>query len=113
MKCIDYYMNIAKQIAVRNDNRSFVIGAVGVRRDGVIVGSRNSPVVGPCRNAHAEYRVARKIDVGAVIYVVRILRSGAMAIAKPCDDCRKILITKGASKVYYSINENEYGVMAL
>lgn len=113
MKRVEYYMNLAAQIAVKFDNRNFAIGSVGVRHDGVIVASRNSPVIGPCRSAHAEYRVSRKIDIGAIIYVVRILRTGGRAIARPCDDCRKALISKGAKKVYYSINAHEYGVMQL
>ena len=48
---------------------------------------------------------------GADIYVARILRSGKIALAKPCLVCEKFIADVGIRKVYYSINDTEWGSM--
>jgi len=108
---VRYYFDLAEKIALsKDDKRSFKVGALCVRNDGVIVGAPNSPVAEPDRKAHAEYRTAKKIDFNGVFYIVRMLRrDNSLAIARPCPDCANVLRAKRVKKVYYSISPNEYG----
>jgi len=66
---------------------------------------------GQCPSQHAEARLARKLDYGSVVYVSRTLKNGDVALAKPCARCYAILRGKGVRKVFYTINESEYGVI--
>lgn len=91
--------------------RRYKIGAVGVRTDGTMVKSKNTPCRRPEPNAHAEARVCRKLDRGSTVYVVRVLSDGSYAMARPCRTCRKIMKIRGIKRCYYSINNNEYGVI--
>lgn len=103
---------IARLALSKNDERSFLLGAVGIRKDGVMVQAINGPSRMPCRLAHAEARLCRKLTPGSVVYVVRVrLADGEFGMARPCQSCQKILKSKGIRKVYYSINSTEYGVM--
>lgn len=96
----------------REDERSFLLGAVGIRHDGVLVKSVNASSFHPVRTGHAESRLCKKLDVGSIVYVVRVkLQDGSLALARPCKSCQKILRSTGVSKVYYSISNSEYGVM--
>jgi tRNA(Arg) A34 adenosine deaminase TadA len=91
-------------------SRKFHLAAVGVRRDGAIVVSTNGGVSGArTYSAHAEARLARKLDRGAIVYVARTLRDGRIAIARPCVRCQKALANARVSKVYYTISETEWG----
>lgn len=119
------FFEIAANIAVlRKDRRSFYIGAVGVRKDGVYVAASNMAVSMPdttnskgfFAKAHAEFRVSRKLDFGAEVYVVRIRKGdGKICNARPCKTCRNFLRKRGVKKVYYSIDEHsgkiEYGTL--
>jgi hypothetical protein len=103
-----------------NDRRNFLIGAVGQRRDGAIVHSRNLSIsdIKPPNikfkrfpNSHAERRLIGKLDYGSVIYVARIARGTRdLAMARPCELCRAVIENHGVLKVYYSISPNEYGI---
>ena len=106
------FMMMAKETALSKNNcRIFLLGAVGVRYDGAIVKSLNSPTQVTDRTAHAEYKLARKLGYNATIYVARIRRDdGQFAMARPCFACRKLLISKRTLKVYYTINHSQYGV---
>lgn len=109
------YFALAMQCAtLKKDIRQFLIGAVGIRKDGVIVCAYNSPTQSPEPCAHAEARLARKLDYGAVVYVARHGKgSGDWAMAKPCADCERTLRSKGVKRVYYTIVPNEFGTMYL
>ena len=106
-----YYFDLATKIALsKEDQRSFRVGALCVRNDGVLVGAPNSPVLEPDRKAHAEYRTAKKIDFNGVFYIVRMLRrDNSLAIARPCNNCQNMLISKRVKKVFYSISPTKYG----
>lgn len=108
---LQYFFDLAAKVAdAKDDGRSFKLGAVGYRKDGVIVASPNAPCPVPERQAHAEYRVAKKLDYSSVVYIVRILRAnGSRALARPCPDCQRMLISKRVKKVYYTIDEYSYG----
>ena len=101
---IEYYFNLAKEIAQsKDDKRSFLVGSVGLRNDGVMVGAPNAPTPEPVRTAHSEWRISRKLDRHSVIYIVRILRkNNQFAISRPCPDCQKILTSKQVKKVFYT-----------
>jgi len=106
------FFRLARAVAARgNDRRRYRLGAVGIRSDGAIVKSKNIPNMYPEPQAHAEARLCKKLDKGAIVYVVRIDANNLLTLAKPCDSCLRIMENKGVKKVYYSINEFEYGVI--
>lgn len=107
------YLEIASKIALnKQDRRSFIFGAIGLRYDGKMVTALNGPTKTPEKQCHAEARLARKLDVGSEIYVARVLIStGELALAKPCKNCQRILRSVGVRRAYYSIAPNEYGVV--
>lgn len=110
-KKIFQYLRVAANIArKKKDQRTFFLGAVGIRKDGVIVQSFNAPSFQPSPCGHAEARLVRKLDVGATVYVARIKADGTFGSAKPCHNCQKVLKQKGVKKVYYSIDDESYGV---
>lgn len=117
MSTVDKYFRLAKQIALKGDTkkakRQFRLGAVGVRTDGAIVTANNIPHRTRESKAHAETRLAKKLDYGSVVYVVRIYSDGTLAMARPCRKCQSALRLKGVKRVYYSINKNEFGVLIL
>jgi len=111
------YINLARKAALKGDTRKvhrrYRIGAVGIRTDGVIVSSNNIPNKKPEPNAHAEARLVKKLNWGSMVYVVRIFSNGKLALAKPCIKCQNTMRLRGIKRCYYSINENEYGILIL
>lgn len=103
-----------KLASERADQKSFLLGAVGIRRDGAMVSAVNSISQEPNRLLHSEYRLAKKLDCGSTVYVARIrLLNGEFACAKPCFDCEKVLRSRRVRRIYYTITNNEYGVLDL
>lgn len=114
MTNIKKYFDLAKSIAVKGDTRirrQHRLGAVGIRSDGATVTANNLPNTGPEIHAHAEARVVRKLDWGGTVFVVRIMRNGDFGLARPCKGCTALMKYNGVKKCYYSINNNEYGVI--
>jgi len=114
------YFKMASDVAnLKEDQRSFHIGAVGIRNDGIIVASSNGRVEleqgnhrGYYAAAHAEARLCRKLDRGSVVFVVRAAKiDGSYKNSKPCKTCQNAMRKRGVEKVYYSITQNEYGVI--
>lgn len=107
------YLRMASRVSIKgNWCRKAHIGAVGIRRDGTIVQSWNGSATDVMPMAHAEARLAKKLDAGSVVYVARVRRdNGKLAMSKPCAHCERILRNRGISRVTYTINENEYGVL--
>ena len=111
------YITIASHISSKGNRlRRAFVGAVGKRSDGAVVQSWNGSSAGTtydrCPSAHAEARLARKLDAGSVVYVARVRRdNGKLAMAKPCAHCERILRNRGIRRVEYSINEHEFGVL--
>lgn len=69
-----------------------------------------------CLSTHAEMdavlKARGKHDLrGTKLYVVRIKPSGGMGMAKPCEICQHVMYNYGISRAYYSIDDEEYGVM--
>ncbi len=114
MNRIDKYFQMAKTVAVkRSDKRKYRLAALGIRSDGAIVTATNLMCRQPEKKAHAEARLARKLDQGAEVYIVRVLKCGAFANARPCMNCQAILWRHGVKRIYYSISNIEYGVMKI
>ena len=107
------FFNEARQFAIkRKDGRNFIFGAVGIRRDGTKVFSRNGRTRDRDFRGHAEARLCRKLDIGSIVWVARVSRdTGMLAFARPCRDCQKILRCTGVKKCFYSVSEYEYGVL--
>ena len=117
MDTIQHLLNMAAAQAIKKntiDMRCFRIGSVGVRNDGAIVYSRNLSDTNRNRRIHSEYRLARKLDFGAIVFVARVLRDGiTVGMARPCPDCERLLRQMKVRKVYYTIAPDEYGVLVL
>ena len=111
----------AAKMALPDDNkdwRGFWIGAVGIRKDGTMVHSKNGTFFDSTfleyqaiPKVHAEGRVLRKMDFGGTIYVARVSRQDrSLKMARPCGMCRVQIKSKGIKKVYYTINDEQFGV---
>lgn len=109
------YFEIAGRIASnRRGKKTYLLAAVGIRSDGQMVQSVNGHSLSPTPPAHAEARLSRKLDKNATVFVARILLSdGSFAMAKPCQNCMRSLRSKKVKRVYYTISNNEYGVIDL
>lgn len=108
------YLEIAGRTASKrkHDQRAFWLGAAAERSDGVIVTSCNGPSPERERKVHAEYRLSKKLDHGATVYVARVrIKDGKFANARPCSNCQNALRARKVKKVYYTIGPNEFGVM--
>lgn len=116
------YFELAKKAAklIVPDKRDHLIGAVGLRNDGVIVCSCNGSAIIATDDrrhyapkVHAESRLSRKLDKGSVVFVIRITRgNGQFANSKPCETCQSTLRKRGVKRVYYTISNNSYGVIS-
>ena len=103
---------VAREALNRQDNRSFRLGAVGMRNDGVIVFSRNIAATDVTPSAHAEARVIKKLTPESFVWVARISRNTEeWALARPCWRCLNQLKTAGVKKVIYTISPNEWGTI--
>jgi len=71
-----------------------------------------------CLSTHAEMdsvlQARSKIVLtGTKLYVVRIKPSGGLGMAKPCEICEHVLYNYGIRRAYYSIDDDEYGVIKI
>lgn len=105
-----YFELAAEKALTREDQRTFFLGCVAIRKDGARVVSSNSPSSTPNRTAHCEYKALKKCDRGATLFVARVKADGSYGMSRPCPNCSKAIISKDVEKVYYTINENQYGV---
>lgn len=103
-----------RPIGHSSERRQFILGAVGVRGDGVLVKSRNIAAPVPAPEHHAETRLARKLTPGSSVWVARVSRlNGSWAMAKPCPNCERRLRSAGVDRVVYTIGPEEWGVLEL
>lgn len=114
-KEIFYYLKVASEIAKQGENeRTFFIGCVGIRAsDNALIYAYNGKVDKPNPEIHAEVRACKKLTPGSVLYIARILKSGEFALARPCKNCIRVLKNKSIKKVYFSINNFEFGQIDL
>jgi len=130
MKPLEAFLEIDKFIfksrASEEVHIKSAIGALGIRTDGAIIKSVN----GSIRNGyaqsnatysqtlakssiyHAEGRLLRKIDSGAVVYVSRRLRNAdnIWGMARPCERCQPNLKAYRVYKCFYTIDNQYYGI---
>ncbi len=111
-------LNAAAMAAIQNSERSidirtFFLGSVGLRNDGVIVSSRNVASRDVALTHHAEARLSRKLTPNSEVWVARIRKNGEWAIARPCESCQNKLRMAGVSRVVYTIGPSEWGVLHL
>ena len=93
------------------DKRTHRFVACAVRKDGTAVYARNAAATHPMPSGHAEARVLRKAGKGAILYVVRVSKNGAIRPARPCARCLALIRSKKVFRVIYSISDSEYGVI--
>lgn len=98
---------------LKRDDRHYYIGAIGIRSDGTKVRSCNGNPKEPTREHHCEFRLSRKLDKGGTVFVARTLADGSSGMARPCAGCEKALRSRGVCRVYYTISDDEYGVLHL
>lgn len=104
----------AAKVAVNNGDqtRSFCLGAIAIRRDQAVVRSHNGSAYVPYGPAHAERRCLAKAGRGAELYVARVARRDAkLALARPCNGCWLFMRRHCVTRCYYTISENEYGII--
>jgi cytidine deaminase len=114
MKKVEYLLNKAAVLAgdAKNDKKRWLLACVAERSDGAIVSSVNHEAPDRHLEAHAEARVLKKVDRGAVLYISRVLRGDRRnwAMARPCPNCQRLIKKYGVKKVYYTIANGEYGI---
>jgi len=99
------------------DKRNFLLGAIGIRKDGVLVAAKNGAVISSAfedyriiSDAHAECRVLRKLGKQGVLYVARVLKKdGSLAMARPCGVCQLRIKAAQVKVVFYTVNDFQYG----
>lgn len=103
---------IARDNPVRSDARTFCLGAVGLRNDGVIVTAKNIAAADVVPTHHAEARVVRKLTPDSVVWVARISRmNGEWTMSRPCANCQGRMRAAGVKKAVYTIAPNEWGTL--
>lgn len=112
-KDLDLLSQAARLGSKRKDERSFWVGALGLRADGTFVASYNGAARDKCPHIHAETRLCSKLDVGATVWVARAARNGDLAMAKPCPNCERVMRNKGVRRVVYSTGPASFEVMQL
>ena len=114
--------------------KNFWIASLGIRLDSAMVVSKNLGVnIGDINwnggnhnkikpymkiaSGHSEVRALKKMD-GGVLFVVRVgkeefFETGMFdfKMARPCNICEQHIVAKKISKVYYTINDHQYGIM--
>jgi tRNA(Arg) A34 adenosine deaminase TadA len=109
---------VALSANVNDEKRNFLLGCVGQREDGSLTYSKNGAVITSSYNeyriisdAHAEMRCLKKMGRGGILYTARVLKmDGNLAMARACPHCRLRIKMAGIEKVFYTIDQNHYGI---
>lgn len=106
------YLELAANVSrLREDNRRYYHGAVGLRADGVLVASANGNPTEPSPKHHCEARILRKLGKRGLVFLVRTDSAGLWANSKPCIHCEKAMIAREVSRCYYTCGPGEFAVM--
>lgn len=103
----------ARLSRTRADQRAFFLGAIAERADGTIVGARNGPATEPQFRHHAEWRLSRKLDKGATVFIARTNKEGQWRNAKPCPSCMRRLIRCGVGRLIWTEGPGVYGTLCI
>lgn len=98
----------AKFSRLKQDDRCYCLGAVAIRGDDVLVWACNSAPKQPTPLHHAEAKLARKLDRGAIVYLARTLADGTWANSKPCNNCHRILKNAYVTRVYFTTGPDTF-----
>jgi len=93
------------------ERRHFKISALGIRKDGAMVVSYNGSAKIRTPEIHAEYKLSRKLDYDATVFVVRLLKEGKYGLAMPCTSCLAVLKKKKVKKIYFTISDSDFGII--
>ena len=71
-----------------------------------------------CLSTHAEHdavlKIRGKVDLrGTKIYTIRLKPSTGLGMARPCLICQHVLYNYGIKRAFYSIDNEEYGVLKI
>lgn len=111
-------LNLALKLAITNDlNNQWMLGAVVKRSGAVLSFGINKPKNDPSYidyehcSVHAEMDALRQIEdaKGCVIYVARITRGGAIALARPCELCWTEIVNCGIKRILWTVDSKTYG----
>ena len=124
------FFRLARKIALTS-NSKFRVGAVLTRGNSIMgMGcndmSKSHPLMSgysdgtrkPLIKMHAELAACRAwkpldIDSRFAIYVYRVKKDGSQGLARPCDSCFKLINYIGLTKVYFSLDDENYGELKI
>lgn len=125
------HFELARNIALQSNHKCFRHGAALVQGNRVLntacndlrytkFASRfltNYQVKKGCASRHAELKsvlgISRQLTQGADVFVVRVNWQGKFKLSKPCPMCMACMSYVGVKRVFYSIDEDNYGVIKL
>ena len=114
MSYVRRMLKVAAQISrLKKDDRQYFLGAVAERSDGTYVFSYNGCPPELCPQHHCEFRLTRKLDRGAAVYLSRTTANGEWANSSPCRGCRTAMKSVKVKKVYYTVGPQEYACLSL
>lgn len=116
-------LSLALKIAEANDfNEKWMLGSVITKGGSVLAIGMNKPKNDPAYidfwhcSVHAEIDALKKITKGdkdakgCIMYVARICKGGDVGLAKPCTRCKATLQQANIKRVFYTIDNETYGV---
>ena len=95
-------LHAAQQIALQSKHEKFRHGVVITRGGAIIARGFNAPEGGIHAEVHALSNRVGTNWSGCVVWSVRLLKSGELSMARPCDKCMKALREARVKKVIYS-----------
>lgn len=101
-------LRLALRECLRGVKRKYMIGAVGIRNDGVLVKGHNSKAYNVTAEIHAEARLSKRLTPYSTVYVARVRRDKSIALARPCRSCVLQMIARGVKRCYFT-TETGYG----
>jgi len=110
------FFRLAKRVSKLSDYK-IKMGAVLVNKSTVLsIGHNkltyNKEYCHPLKKLHAEaccIKIAGRDDLsGCTIYVYREGSNGIPRLAKPCEDCMKLLMEKNVKRIFYSTSVYPY-----
>lgn len=112
MSYTDKGIRHALDAALESDCPNYRIGAVLMRRNRMVSWGRNIFRKSHTKSRtiyngiHAEFDCLHGVDPGkcrnSVLFVARVTNSGAISMARPCDDCQELLRDLGIRVFYYT-----------
>lgn len=107
-KLLDLACNISR---LKDDDRNYFLGSIGIRRDGIYVMSQNGAPKYPTPEHHCETRLLRKLGKYGTIYLARSLADGTWGNAKPCFCCQIAMKSKKVVRCYYTCGPKEWSCL--